>query len=99
LETRYVVHYGGDVFNFDNSATNFVVQITKNSIVFDPTFGSVEENNDYCAKDSAEVVSRKIDFCSCESSGMYYSCAYGKCVAESQLDSSVKESNNAKGMF
>jgi len=100
---NYIVHHAGDVFNFngDHFNTYYVVKKDRDYIVFDPSFiggntaGEEGQYNveDYCATKDGLMMDRKTDFCSNASSGMYYSCVYGKCTSESQLDSTQKEDN------
>ncbi|OUM69772.1 hypothetical protein PIROE2DRAFT_2194 [Piromyces sp. E2] len=89
-EERFLVHQAtaGEVFSFDRSPDNtyYVVKTTTDSIVLDIAYNKV----DYCSDTSAKMMDRLQDFCSANSSGMYYTCENGKCIAESQLDNTKK---------
>jgi len=86
---RYLIHRADGVFNFDAiNAAYYVVKTTTTSITYDGAYPNVDNQ---CADTSGKLQDRKTDFCSPNSSGMYYTCKKGKCVAEEQNDASVKE--------
>ena len=87
-QERYIIHYAGDVFNFNHifSATYFVVQKTKNAIILDTSYVAV----DHCAKTNGLMIDRLTDFCSNDSSGMYYTCSNGSCLSEYQENGTIE---------
>jgi len=79
----YIVHYNKESpFNFDTHAY-YVVKKTEYSICYDSQYPKV---NDHCAANDGKMIDRRTDFCSNDSSGMYYQCIVGKCSAESQVN-------------
>jgi len=88
---RYVVHHAGPVFEFGREKTNYIVKTSNNAIVFDAEFDKDTKGIDHCADIKGKITNRKVDFCSENRSGMYYTCLNGECVAVSQLDRDVKE--------
>jgi len=91
-EDRYLIHHAGDVFSFERTTSNNYYVVSKNttSIVFDPNYKYVK---DYCTSISSLIVNRLEDFCSSNSSGMYYTCTTGKCTSEFQVDLDHFENN------
>jgi len=96
-ETNYLVHHviNGEVFNFDRTPSNvyYVVKSNENSIVFNPEFNK----KDHCAGNDGKLMDRVTDFCSGNSSGMYYTCVNGKCTSEYQTIKDEFENNGEKG--
>ena len=96
-ETNYLVHHAinGEVFNFDRTPSNvyYVVKSNENSIVFNPEFNK----KDHCADNDGKLIDRVTDFCSGNSSGMYYTCVNGKCTSEYQTIKGEFEDNGEKG--
>ncbi len=92
---RYLIHHAGEGFNFDRTTTTtyYVVHRNATAIVFDPTFENVK---DHCADTSGLMMDRVSDFCSHNSSGMYYTCTTGKCMAEYQTNENHFENNGEK---
>jgi len=80
---KYLIHHKGEIFNFDRTITitNYVVSKNLTTIVFDPL---IKDFKDQCALTSGIIVDRLNDFCSSDSSGMYYTCTLGKCTSEYQ---------------
>jgi len=97
-DDRYLIHHAGEVFNFDHTATTtyYVVRRNATAIVFDPTFESVK---DHCANTSGLMVDRVTDFCSSDSSGMYYTCTNGKCTSEYQTKKEHFEDNGENCIY
>ena len=91
-QERYIVYYAGDVFNFNHifSATYFVVQKTKNAIFLDTSYVAVDQ----CAKTNGLIIDRLTDFCSNDSSGMYYTCSNGSCFSEYQENGTIENVDN-----
>jgi len=89
---RYLVHHAGDVFNFERMTSNNYYVVSKNTtfVVFDPMYKDVK---DHCASISGLMMNRTSDFCSSDSSGMYYTCTTGKCTSEFQVDKDHFENN------
>lgn len=85
----YIVHHNEkSPFNFD-TYVYYVVKKTANSINFYPKYEYGNANakfEDYCATNGGMIIDRRTDFCSNNSSGMYYQCENGKCLSESQLN-------------
>ena len=96
-ETNYLIHHAvnGEVFNFDrkNDNTYYVVKSNKDAIVFNPDING----KDYCADKNGKLMDRVTDFCSGNSSGMYYTCVNGKCTSEYQTKIGQFEKNEEKG--
>jgi len=97
-KTNYLVHHSinGEVFNFDRTSSNvyYVVKSNQNAIVFNPLI-SIE---DHCADNDGKLMDRISDFCSDNSSGMYYTCENGKCTSEYQKIKEKFEDNGEKGI-
>jgi len=95
-ETNYLVHHAidGDVFNFDRKNDNvyYVVKSNKDAIVFNPEISET----DHCADKDGKLMDRVTDFCSNDSSGMYYTCVNGKCTSEYQTEIGLFEENKEK---
>jgi len=89
---RYMIHHASDIFSFDrtSSTTYYVATINSTAIVFDPSYPNTA---DLCADTSGLIIDRIIDFCSPNSSGMYYSCSGGKCTSEYQIRNQPDENN------
>jgi len=98
-ETNYLVHHSinGEVFNFDRTPSNvyYVIKSNENAIVFNPKF----KENDHCADKDGKLMERVEDFCSDNSSGMYYTCVNGKCTSEYQTKMGQFENNGEKGII
>jgi len=90
-DDHYLIHHAinGEVFNFDRSKTYYAVKVNSDSIIFD---SGIDDSN-YCADSESKIIDRKTDFCSNDSSGMYYTCDIGKCTAEYQTNLDHFESN------
>lgn len=88
---EYLVHHAqdGDVFNFasDRTIVYYAVVTSSNAIAFNPSFSKT----DHCATSTGKLVDRPNDFCSDDSSGMYYTCTQGLCSAEFQYDREDQE--------
>jgi len=96
-EVDYLVHHAGEVFNIDSSVNDvyYVVKSSANSIVL-----NLKYNKEYyCADKNGKLMDRKYDFCSKESSGMYYTCEEGKCSSVSQLNDNGKEFYGGTGII
>jgi len=95
-ETSYLVHHAidGEVFNFDRKTDNvyYVVKSNKEAIMFNPEISE----KDHCADKDGKLMDRVTDFCSNESSGMYYNCVNGKCTSEYQTEIGKFEDNGEK---
>jgi len=87
-QERYIVHYAGDVFNFNHisSASYFVIQKTEDAITLDTSYTAV----DHCARTNGLMIDRLTDFCSNDSSGMYYTCSNGSCFSEYQENGTLE---------
>jgi len=97
-ETDYLVHHAinGEILNFDRTPSNvyYVVKSNKNAIVFNPEFSE----KDHCADRDGKLMDRLTDFCSDNSSGMYYTCVNSKCTSEYQTKVGQFENNGEKGI-
>jgi len=89
---RYFIHHASEVFNFSHSTKNTYYIVSKNTtaIVFDPSY---PDDDDQCANTSGLIIDRLTDFCSPNSSGMYYTCTTGHCTSEYQINEGEFESN------
>jgi len=98
VNDRYLIHHAGDIFNFNRSTltTYYVVSKNTTSIIFDPTYENVI---DYCANTSGLIIDRISDFCSSDSSGMYYTCTTGICTSEYQTKKGYFENNGENCMY
>jgi len=98
-EANYLVHHAinGEVFNFDRTSSNvyYVVKSNENAIVFNPEISK----KDHCADKDGKLMDRVTDFCSDNSSGMYYTCVNGKCTSEYQTKIGQFENNGEKGII
>jgi len=64
-----------NVFSFESEALYYVVKYDKYGIAFDKNLNYT----DHCADTSGIAITRKEDFCSSNSSGLYYTCKNGIC--------------------
>ena len=98
-ETNYLIHHAinGEVFNFDRTPSNvyYVVKSNENAIAFN----SEISEKDLCADKDGKLMDRISDFCSDNSSGMYYTCVNGKCTSEYQTKTGQFENNGEKGII
>jgi len=69
-----------------------VVKSSEKAIVFNPLISK----KDHCADKNGQLMERVSDFCSDNSSGMYYTCENGKCTAEYQTTIGKFEDNKEK---
>jgi len=64
-----------NVFTFESEALYYIVKYDEYGIAFDENLNFT----DHCANTSGRAITRKEDFCSSNSSGLYYTCKNGIC--------------------
>ena len=91
----------GNVFTWEKTANFYAINVDGNSITFD----SSAEYTDQCADTDGKYLTRKEDFCSTKSSGVYYSCGNedmpkgGVCIARNQADYTEIDNNDKTSSF
>ncbi|ORX43067.1 scaffoldin, partial [Piromyces finnis] len=85
-DKNYVVSQNVELFGFDAKTTHVLLKISTNSITFDNTAKDFEDQCVLKGDNNGYIVDRKVDFCSTDSTDMYYTCKSGKCTTKKQDD-------------